>query len=202
MLEPILKETFGVIIYQEQVMQIAQVMAGYSLGEADLLRRAMGKKIRAEMEQQRDRFVSGAVERGIQTGAGRGDLRTAGEVRRLRLQQEPCGGLRAGLVPDRLHEGALSGEFLAASMTLELSNTDKLSEFRAEALRLGIKVEPPSINRSGVMFDVTDGHHLLCAGRAERGWRAGGRVDRRGARRHSRSPRSGRLRLARAANAL
>src|SRR5258706_7532135 len=64
--EPILKETFGVIIYQEQVMQIAQVMAGYSLGEADLLRRAMGKKIRKEMEQQRERFVSGAVERGIQ----------------------------------------------------------------------------------------------------------------------------------------
>src|SRR5439155_1054969 len=68
MLEPILKETFGVIIYQEQVMQIAQVMAGYSLGEADLLRRAMGKKIRKEMEQQRKRFVSGAVERGIQRG--------------------------------------------------------------------------------------------------------------------------------------
>src|SRR5437773_10585264 len=67
-LEPILKERFGVIIYQEQVMQIAQVMAGYSLGEADLLRRAMGKKIRKEMEQQRERFVSGAVERGIQRG--------------------------------------------------------------------------------------------------------------------------------------
>ena len=65
MLEPILKETFGVIIYQEQVMQIAQVMAGYSLGEADLLRRAMGKKIRAEMEQQRERFVAGAVESGV-----------------------------------------------------------------------------------------------------------------------------------------
>ncbi len=76
-LEPILKETFGVIIYQEQVMQIAQVLAGYSLGEADLLRRAMGKKIRSEMEKQRERFVAGAVERGIAEGAGRGDLRTA-----------------------------------------------------------------------------------------------------------------------------
>src|SRR5258708_22757187 len=68
MLEPILKETFGVIIYQEQVMQIAQVMAGYSLGEADLLRRAMGKKIRKEMEQQRERFVSGAGARGSHRG--------------------------------------------------------------------------------------------------------------------------------------
>jgi DNA polymerase-3 subunit alpha len=64
-LEPVLKETYGVIIYQEQVMQIAQLLSGYSLGEADLLRRAMGKKIRAEMDQQRDRFVRGAIERGL-----------------------------------------------------------------------------------------------------------------------------------------
>ena len=60
-----MKETFGVIIYQEQVMQIAQILAGFSLGEADLLRRAMGKKIKAEMAAQRNRFVSGAVERGL-----------------------------------------------------------------------------------------------------------------------------------------
>ena len=65
-LEPILRETYGVIVYQEQVMQAAQVLSGYSLGEADLLRRAMGKKIRSEMEAQRDRFVSGAVERGVE----------------------------------------------------------------------------------------------------------------------------------------
>jgi DNA polymerase-3 subunit alpha len=68
LLEPILKETFGVIIYQEQVMQIAQVMAGYSLGDADLLRRAMGKKIRAEMEKQRAIFVAGAVKNGVPKG--------------------------------------------------------------------------------------------------------------------------------------
>src|SRR6201985_2125455 len=68
MREPILKETFGVIIYQEQVMQIAQVMAGYSLGDADLLRRAMGKKIRAEMEKQRAVFVEGAVRNGVSKG--------------------------------------------------------------------------------------------------------------------------------------
>jgi DNA polymerase III subunit alpha len=89
-LEPILKETFGVIIYQEQVMQIAQVLAGYSLGEADLLRRAMGKKIKSEMDAQRDRFVKGAVERGRRAGRqGQRDLRPAGALRRLRLQQEP-----------------------------------------------------------------------------------------------------------------
>ena len=109
MLEPILKETFGVIIYQEQVMQIAQVMAGYSLGDADLLRRAMGKKIRSEMEKQRAIFVAGAVEEQRAERAGRHHLRTAGEVRRLRLQQEPRRGLRAGVVSHRLHEGALPG---------------------------------------------------------------------------------------------
>ncbi len=64
-IEPVLKETFGVIIYQEQVMQIAQILSGYSLGEADMLRRAMGKKIKAEMDAQRARFVDGAVERGV-----------------------------------------------------------------------------------------------------------------------------------------
>ena len=64
-LEPILRETFGIIVYQEQVMEVAKVLAGYSLGEADLLRRAMGKKIKAEMDAQRERFVSGAVERGL-----------------------------------------------------------------------------------------------------------------------------------------
>src|ERR1700750_945585 len=67
-LEPILRETFGVIVYQEQVMQAAQILAGYSLGEADLLRRAMGKKIRSEMQKQRSRFVSGAIEGGVEKG--------------------------------------------------------------------------------------------------------------------------------------
>ena len=65
MLEPILKETYGIMVYQEQVMQIAQVLSGYSLGEADLLRRAMGKKIKAEMDAQKERFVSGAVKQNV-----------------------------------------------------------------------------------------------------------------------------------------
>ena len=98
-------ETFGVIIYQEQVMQIAQVLSGYSLGEADMLRRAMGKKIKAEMDAQRDRFVNGAVERGVDEGQGRRDLRPARQIRRLRLQQEPRGGLCADRLLDRLVQG-------------------------------------------------------------------------------------------------
>ena len=90
-------------------MQIAQILAGYSLGEADLLRRAMGKKIREEMEEQRERFVAGAVERGVERAPGRRDLRPARALRRLRLQQEPCRGLCAGRLSDRLYEGELPG---------------------------------------------------------------------------------------------
>ena len=108
-LEPVLRETYGVIVYQEQVMQAAQVLSGYSLGEADLLRRAMGKKIRAEMQKQKSRFVSGCVERGIEKHPGGHDLRAARAVRGLRLQQEPRRRLCAGRLPDRLHEDELSG---------------------------------------------------------------------------------------------
>ena len=108
-LEPILRETYGVIVYQEQVMQAAQILAGYSLGQADLLRRAMGKKIRKEMQAQRKHFVKGATERGIERVAGRRDLRPARALRRIRLQQEPRRGLRAGRLPDRVSEGELSG---------------------------------------------------------------------------------------------
>ena len=108
-LEPVLRETFGVIVYQEQVMQAAQILAGYSLGEADLLRRAMGKKIRSEMQKQRSRFVVGLRRARHRTSAGRDDLRIARAFRRLRLQQEPRRRLCAGRLPDRLHEGELPG---------------------------------------------------------------------------------------------
>ena len=108
-LEPILKETYGVIVYQEQVMQIAQVLAGYSLGEADLLRRAMGKKI-----QRRWTRSASASSPARSSAASRRRRPSAifellGEVRRLRLQQEPRRRLCAGRLPDRLPEGELSG---------------------------------------------------------------------------------------------
>ena len=89
-IDHLVTETQGVIVYQEQVMQIAQELSGYSLGEADLLRRAMGKKIRAEMDAQRERFVDGRRRARRRQAAGRLHLRPAGEVRRLRLQQVAC----------------------------------------------------------------------------------------------------------------
>ena len=178
LLEPILKETFGVIIYQEQVMQIAQVMAGYSLGEADLLRRAMGKKIRAEMEKQRERFVAGCGQDRRAEGAGRYDLRTAGKIRRLRLQQEPRRGLRAGVVSHRLHEGALSGGVSGGvddARTQQHRQTQRVSRRSATARHQGRGAQRQSLRR-----DVRSRrrHHLLRAGRAEGRRPAGGRTDR------------------------
>ncbi len=101
-LEPILRETYGVIVYQEQVMQAAQILAGYTLGQADLLRRAMGKKIRSEMQAQRKRLRQRRDRARHRARACRRDLRPARALRRIRLQQEPRRGLRAGRLPDRL----------------------------------------------------------------------------------------------------
>ena len=108
-LQPVLAPTYGVILYQEQVMQIPQVLAGYSLGGADLLRRAMGKKKPEEMAKQRSVFVDGATQRGVEQRQRGAHLRPDGEVRGLRLQQIALGRVCAALVSDRVAEGALSG---------------------------------------------------------------------------------------------
>ncbi len=154
MIEPILKETCGVIIYQEQVMQIAQLLSGYSLGEADMLRRAMGKKIKAEMDAQRDRFVRGAMEKGLHKPKADEifDLLAKFADYGFNKSHAACYALIA--YQTAWFKANYPVEFIAASMSLDKGNTDKLSEFRNEARRLGIKVEPPSINRSGVDFDV------------------------------------------------
>src|SRR6478752_5412363 len=154
MLEPILKETFGVIIYQEQVMQIAQVMAGYSLGDADLLRRAMGKKIRAEMEKQRAVFVAGSVKNNVPKGQAETIFELLAKFADYGFNKSHAAAYALVSYQTAYMKAHYPVEFLAASMTLDLNNTDKLSEFRSEAQRLGIKVEPPNINRSGATFEV------------------------------------------------
>ena len=160
MLEPILKETFGVIIYQEQVMQIAQVMAGYSLGDADLLRRAMGKKIRAEMEKQHAVFVAGSVKNGVPKGQAETIFELLAKFADYGFNKSHAAAYALVSYQTAYMKAHHPVEFLAASMTLDMSNTDKLSEFRSEAHRLGIKVEAPSINRSGATFEVSDG--VIC----------------------------------------
>jgi DNA polymerase-3 subunit alpha len=156
-LEPILAETFGVIIYQEQVMQIAQVLAGYSLGEADLLRRAMGKKIKKEMEKQRERFISGAVERGVGPAQAETIFELLAKFADYGFNKSHAAAYALVAYQTAYLKANYPIEFLAASMTLDMGITDKLAEFRTEAARLGIAVEPPSINQSGVEFDVADG---------------------------------------------
>ncbi len=163
-MEPYLRETHGIIVYQEQVMQVAQALSGYSLGEADLLRRAMGKKIKAEMDAQRDRFVKGAIENKIKK-------ETASEIFDLLAKFADYGFNKshaAAYAVVAFQTAYLKAnypvEFLAASMTLDMGNTDKLSEFRRDAERLGIKVERPAINQSGVEFDVAEGKIFYALG--------------------------------------
>ena len=153
-LEPILKETLGVITYQEQVQQIAKDLAGYSLGQADVLRRAMGKKIKSEMDAERGRFVSGAVERGLVKADADEIFDACAKFAEYGFNKSHSAPYAFITYQTAWLKANYPVEFLAASMTLDKSNTDKLAEFRQEAQRLGISVEPPSINRSGVDFDV------------------------------------------------
>jgi DNA polymerase-3 subunit alpha len=156
-MEPILSETHGIIVYQEQVMQVAQALSGYSLGEADLLRRAMGKKIKAEMDAQRDRFVKGAVEGGLKKEIASEIFDLLAKFADYGFNKSHAAAYAVVAFQTAYLKANFPVEFLAASMTLDIGNTDKLSEFRREAERMGIKVEKPSINRSGVDFDVAEG---------------------------------------------
>jgi DNA polymerase-3 subunit alpha len=151
-LEQILKETLGVIVYQEQVMQIANVLASYSLGEADLLRRAMGKKNAEEMAKQRDRFVSGAVAHGVAKD-------TAGDIFD---QMDKF----AGYGFNKSHAAAYAllayqtaylkthypVEFMAALLTSETSKPDSVVKYIGECREMGIRVEPPDVQLSGAQF--------------------------------------------------
>jgi DNA polymerase-3 subunit alpha len=155
LLQSILEETYGIIVYQEQVMQIAQVMGGYSLGKADLLRRAMGKKIREEMAKQREIFVSGAADKGVNQDK-------AGEIFDLMERFADYGFNKSHAAAYALvaYQTAFLKahhfrEFMAANLTLDLSNTDKVSQHIAECKKKGVAVLPPDINESTFEFVVT-----------------------------------------------
>jgi DNA polymerase-3 subunit alpha len=168
MIEPILEETCGVIVYQEQVMQIAKVMSGYSLGEADLLRRAMGKKIKAEMDAQRARFVRGAIENGVRDADAEAIFDLLAKFADYGFNKSHAAAYALVSYQTAYLKANYPVAFLAASMSLELANTDKLSEFRQEAARLGIAVEAPDINASGVEFGVS-GQSIIYALAAVKG---------------------------------
>ncbi len=153
-LEGILKETFGVMIYQEQVMQIAQVLSGFSLGHADLLRRAMGKKIKAEMEAQRTDFVDGAMARGVPEDKARLIFDQVDKFAGYGFNKSHAAAYALVAYQTAWFKANYPVEFMAASMTLDLGNTDKLNVFKEDLGRLGIPLLPPDINESGVAFTV------------------------------------------------
>jgi DNA polymerase-3 subunit alpha len=157
LLEPILKETYGIIVYQEQVMQIAQVLSGYSLGEADLLRRAMGKKIKSEMDAQKARFIQGTSAKGIDPDRADYIFELVAKFAGYGFNKSHSAAYGVVAYQTAYLKANYPVEFLAASMTLDMGNTDKLMLFRREAQRMGVKVIPPSVNASGVDFAVKDG---------------------------------------------
>ena len=153
-LEPILKETYGIMIYQEQVMQAAQEMAGYSLGGADLLRRAMSKKIQAEMDAQRERFVDGAKDHGLTASKASEVFDTIAKFAGYGFNKSHAAAYALVAYQTAYMKANYPVEFMAATMSLDMQNTDKLAGFRAELTRLGIDLLPPDVNKSGVSFIV------------------------------------------------
>ncbi len=155
-LEPVLKETFGIPIYQEQVMQIAQELSGYSLGNADLLRRAMGKKIQAEMDLQRKGFVEGAVARGVEERKADEIFDIVDKFAGYGFNKSHAAAYALVAYQTAYMKANHPVEFLAASMAFDMTNTDKLNIFRQEIDRLAIPLLPPDINASDVSFTVED----------------------------------------------
>ena len=156
-LSTVLDETYGIIVYQEQVMQIAQILSGYSLGEADLLRRAMGKKIKAEMDAQRVRFQEGAVKYGLKSGLADTIFDLLAKFANYGFNKSHAATYALVSYQTAYLKAHYPVEFFAATMTLDMGNTDKLAEFRGDAKKHGYELIPPCINRSLDVFDARDG---------------------------------------------
>jgi len=150
----ILAETYGIMVYQEQVMQIAQRMAGYSLGAADLLRRAMGKKIRAEMDAQRKTFVDGATGRGIPTAKAEEVFDLMAKFADYGFNKSHAAAYALVAYQTAWMKANHPVAFLAACMSLAISNTDRLAALRQDAGRMGIRVKPPDVNCSEADFSL------------------------------------------------
>ena len=145
-LEVILKPTYGVIIYQEQVMQIAQELSGFTAGEADILRRAMGKKKRSELEKQKQRFIEGAYKNGISKEVSAGIFLKIEPFAEYGFNKSHAAAYAVIAYQTAYLKNYYPHEFFAASMSMELSNQNKLSEFYEELKRLNINVIRPDIN--------------------------------------------------------
>jgi DNA polymerase-3 subunit alpha len=148
----ILAETYGIIVYQEQVMQIAQTMAGYSLAGADLLRRAMGKKIRAEMDAQRKIFTEGALKQGFSQAKADEIFDLMAKFADYGFNKSHAAAYALVSYQTAYLRANYPVAFMAACMSLSIANTDKLALLRGDAVRSGIKVLPPDVNKSMADF--------------------------------------------------
>jgi DNA polymerase III subunit alpha len=155
-LEDMLKETFGVIIYQEQVLQVAQILAGYSLGAADLLRRAMGKKIKKEMDDQRALFVQGAVNNGVKKEQASVIFDVVAKFAGYGFNRAHAASYAIISYQTAYLKANHPLEFLTASMNLDINDTDKINIFVQEASKMGIEILSPSINDSEACFKIEE----------------------------------------------
>ena len=164
LLEDILKPTYGVIIYQEQVMQIAQKLSGFTAGQADLLRRAMGKKKRAELEKQKQGFIAGALKNGIAKDVAAGIFLKIEPFAEYGFNKSHAAAYAIISYQTAFLKTYYPKEFIAASMTMDISNQNKLSEFYEELKRLDIKVTRPDINECFADFRTTDNSFYYALG--------------------------------------
>ena len=153
-LEPVLAETYGIMIYQEQVQQAARVLAGYTLGSADILRRAMGKKIQKEMDEQRQIFTAGATQHGLSKKLASDVFDQIAAFAGYGFNKSHAAAYALVSYQTAYLKANYPVEFLAASMALDVGNTDKLAVFRQECQQKNIMVLPPDINHSASGFAV------------------------------------------------
>ncbi|MDI6870918.1 MAG: DNA polymerase III subunit alpha [Bacillota bacterium] len=154
-LEPILRETYGIMIYQEQVMQIAAELAGFSLGEADLLRRAMSKKKASELERLKERFVAGAVERGTEPAIAEEIFALMEYFANYGFNKSHAAAYALVSYRTAYLKCHYPAEYMAALLTSVYGDTDKVAEYINECRRIGLAVLPPDVNESQTTFTVT-----------------------------------------------
>ena len=154
LLEGILKETYGIMIYQEQVMQIAQVLSGYSLGGADLLRRAMGKKIQAEMDAQRALFIEGAEKNNVKADKASSIFDQVNKFAGYGFNKSHAAAYALVCYQTAYLKANHPVEFFAATMTLDMGNVEKLNGYRRDLDKIGVELLPPDVNKSTAEFTV------------------------------------------------
>jgi len=164
LIDHLLDETQGIIVYQEQVMQIAQEMAGYSLGGADLLRRAMGKKIQEAMDAERPKFLAGAAENGVKKAKAEEVWALLDKFANYGFNKSHAAAYGLVSYQTAYLKANHPVEFMAAVMNLDIHNTDKLDIFVQECRRIGVPVRPPCVNRSRAKFTVEAGEVLYALG--------------------------------------